>query len=32
MNTELIIDITPSEIQIALLKDKRLVELNKDKK
>jgi len=31
MNTELIIDITPSEIQIALLKDKKLVELNKDK-
>ena len=31
MNTELIIDINPTEIQIALLKDKRLVELNKDK-
>ncbi len=31
MSTELIIDISQSEIQIALLKDKKLVELNKEK-
>ena len=31
MSNELIIDVTPSEIVIALLKDKQLVELNKEK-
>lgn len=32
MNNELIIDATSSEVNIALLEDKRLVELNKEKK
>lgn len=32
MNNELIIDSTPSEVVIALLSDKRLVELNKEKR
>ncbi|MCW3083270.1 MAG: ribonuclease, Rne/Rng family [Bacteroidetes bacterium] len=31
MNNELIIDVTPSEVVIALLNDKRLVELNREK-
>ena len=31
MNNELIIDSTPSEVVIALLSDKRLVELNREK-
>ncbi|MDP4227531.1 MAG: Rne/Rng family ribonuclease [Bacteroidota bacterium] len=31
MSNELVIDVTPSEIAIALLEDKRLVELNKEK-
>ena len=31
MNKELVINVTPSEISIALLEDKRLVELNKEK-
>jgi ribonuclease G len=32
VNKELIIDSNPSEIVIALLEDKQLVELNKEKK
>ncbi len=32
MSTELVIDVTPSEIAIALLENKQLVELNKDKR
>lgn len=32
MNSELIIDSTPNEVQIALLEDKRLVEFNGEKK
>ncbi len=32
MNSELIIDSTPDEVQIALLEDKRLVEFNHEKK
>lgn len=32
MSTELVIDITPSEIAIALLENKQLVELNKEKR
>ena len=32
MNSELIIDSATSEVTIALLEDKRLVELNKEKK
>ena len=31
MNNELIIDSTPTEVVIALLNDKRLVELNREK-
>ena len=31
MNKELIINVTPSEIAIALFEDKQLVELNKEK-
>ena len=31
MNNELIIDSTPSEVVIALISDKRLVELNREK-
>ena len=32
MSTELVIDVTPSEIAIALLENKQLVELNKEKR
>ena len=32
LNSELIINSTPGEVNIALLEDKQLVELNKDKK
>lgn len=32
MNSELIIDVSSSEVNIALLEDKRLVEINKEKK
>jgi ribonuclease G len=32
VSTELVIDVTPSEIAIALLENKQLVELNKDKR
>jgi len=32
VSTELVIDVTPSEIAIALLVDKQLVELNKEKR
>ncbi len=32
MNSELVIDSTPEEVQIALLEDKRLVEFNSEKK
>ena len=32
MNNELIIDSTPSEVVIALLSDKRLVEINREKR
>lgn len=30
MNSELVVDVKPSEISIALLEDKRLVELNQE--